>query len=102
MWVGKRRKNSGARALWCGWSPALAAGAAVLWSGRCPAPEASSVQRGRCPGLAASVPAVRRGRARADLEKNQEVSWVYDCGANFREIFFSSLPIHPDFPIGPQ
>ena len=98
MWVGKNGKNSGARALWCGRGPALAAGAeARSGVGEARHWRRAQVQRGRRPGLGVCLgPCFEAGEGRGQTARNQKVSGFFYCWAGRRRkkpIFFSAY--HP-------
>ena len=74
MWVGKNGKNSGARALWCGRGPALAAGAeARSGVGEARHWRRAQVQRGRRPGLGVCLgPCFEAGEGRGQTARKPE------------------------------
>jgi len=105
MWVGKNGKNSGARALWCGRGPALAAGAEA----RSSVGEAQHWRRARSSAGGArgwvpvSVPALRRGKGEGRLRETRRFQGSLIAGrAAAGKTYFSSLPINHDYSIGPQ
>ena len=105
MWVRKNGKNSGARALWCGRGPALAAGAeARSGVGEARHWRRAQVQRGRRPGLGVCLgPCFEAGEGRGQTARNQKVSGVFMAGrAAAGKTYLSSLPINHDYSIGPQ
>jgi len=106
MWVGKNGKNSGARALWCGRGPALAAGAeARSGVGEARHWRRAQVQRGRRPGLGVCLgPCFEAGGGRGQTARTtRRVQGFFIAGRDAAgKNLFSSLPITHDYSIGPQ